>query len=253
MTRKKPFSSKQRKAQLQEKRAVKRGDISPPPVSRNPKTNRRPLTARSSASTPAIESSKRLQSAFIKLTPDYLTKSKLVASTFPLSRPLSPAVAVFSLPGRTKSDDAALTCPKRPRWRYEMSKKEVEKNEEGLFDKWLDQTDDVLQGWVDEGVPEAMPGPEKEVEADLVMPRAPTHYERNLEVWRQLYVDTLSHHILKANGHQMASHRNFSNSSYPPGFSMPPTALSTFSCIIPCNVSESQNNPCPYKSRYLWC
>jgi succinate dehydrogenase flavin-adding protein (antitoxin of CptAB toxin-antitoxin module) len=32
-----------------------------------------------------------------------------------------------------------------------MSKNEVEKNEEGQFKKWLDQTDQVLKEWVDHG------------------------------------------------------------------------------------------------------
>ena len=65
-----------------------------------------------------------------------------------------------------------------------MSKNEVEKNEEGQFKKWLDQTDQVLKEWVDRG-----PSPsddETSTEGEAVMPRAPTHFERNLEVWRQL-------------------------------------------------------------------
>jgi hypothetical protein len=191
MPRKKPFSSKQRKAQLQEKRAIKRGDISPPPISRNPKRHKRPVTARSVASTPAIESSKRLQSAFVKLSSDYLAKSKLVASSVALPRPLSPNVAIFSLLRPLISDAAVLSCPKRPKWRYEMTKKEVEKNEEGLFDKWLTQTDHILQTWTNENTHETsqLKG---DSDADLTMPRAPTNYERNLEVWRQLYVDILS-------------------------------------------------------------
>ena len=64
-----------------------------------------------------------------------------------------------------------------------MSKTEVEKNEEGLFKKWLDQTDQVLKEWVDRG-----PSPPDGETSDQgeVMPRAPIHFERNLEVWRQL-------------------------------------------------------------------
>lgn len=196
MPRKKPFSSKQRKAQLLEKRAVKRGDVSPPPVVRN---HRRPFSGRSDPHAPAIESSKRLQSAFVKLSSEYLTKSKLVASTFALPRPLSPDVAVFSLPDLPTSDSEALICPKRPKWRYEMTKKEVEKNEEGIFTKWLDQTDQVLHKWVDKDAPELTPEVEVEFppEPELTMPRAPTHYERNLEVWRQLYATILLTIILR--------------------------------------------------------
>jgi len=65
-----------------------------------------------------------------------------------------------------------------------MSKTEVEKNEEGQFKKWLDQTDQVLKEWVECG-----PSPsdaEASNQGEAAMPRAPTHFERNLEVWRQL-------------------------------------------------------------------
>ena len=65
-----------------------------------------------------------------------------------------------------------------------MSKTEVEKNEEGLFKKWLDQTDQVLEEWVDSG--SSPSSTTTGGQGEEVMPRAPTHFERNLEVWRQL-------------------------------------------------------------------
>ena len=65
-----------------------------------------------------------------------------------------------------------------------MSKNEVEKNEEGWFKKWLDETDQVLDEWVDRGQPR--PNSDTDSDGEAVMPRAPTHFERNLEVWRQL-------------------------------------------------------------------
>jgi hypothetical protein len=65
-----------------------------------------------------------------------------------------------------------------------MSKKEVEKNEEGWFKKWLDQTDQVLDEWVDSGSPPS--NGDTESQGETAIPRAPTHFERNLEVWRQL-------------------------------------------------------------------
>ena len=65
-----------------------------------------------------------------------------------------------------------------------MSKTEVEKNEEGLFKKWLDQTDQVLEEWVDSG--SSPSSATTGSQGEEVMPRAPTHFERNLEVWRQL-------------------------------------------------------------------
>lgn len=190
MPRKKPFSNKQRKVQLQEKRAIKRGDVSPPPPARrNPKQKRRPLASRSAAAgtvdAQAVASSRKLQSTFIKLSPMYLEKSKLIAAKHPLPRPLPPTVAVFDPGDLDKSNSGGaqkLTCPKRPKWRYDMSKNEVEKNEEGWFKKWLDQTDQVLDAWVDCSQPPS----DGDAGSESSMPRAPTHFERNLEVWRQL-------------------------------------------------------------------
>ena len=192
MPRKQPFSNKQRKAQLQEKRAIKRGDVSPPPPARrNPKQKRRQLASRSAAAgtvdTQAVASSRKLQSAFIKLSPAYLEKSRLIASKEPLTRPIPPAVAAFSIDDLDRSNEEGaqkLTCPKRPKWRYDMSKNEVEKNEEGWFKKWLDQTDQVLDEWVDQG--QSPPESDTGNQGEAVMPRAPTRFERNLEVWRQL-------------------------------------------------------------------
>ena len=192
MTRKKPFSNKQRKVQLQEKRAIKRGDVSPPPPARrNLKQKRRPLASRSAAAgtvdAQAVASSRKLQSTFIKLSPAYLEKSRFIAAKQPLPRPLSPTVAVFSPDGLDQSNEGRppkLSCPKRPKWRYDMSKTEVEKNEEGLFKKWLDQTDQVLNEWVNHG--SSLADGDTGNGNEFVMPRAPTHYERNLEVWRQL-------------------------------------------------------------------
>lgn len=65
-----------------------------------------------------------------------------------------------------------------------MSKNQVEKNEEALFKTWLDQTDQVLKEWVDRS-PSPSDG-EMNNQDETVMPRAPTHFERNLEIWRQL-------------------------------------------------------------------
>ena len=65
-----------------------------------------------------------------------------------------------------------------------MSKEEVEKNEEGWFKKWLDQTDQITNEWVDRD--SSPPDSEAGIQDENVMPRAPTYFERNLEVWRQL-------------------------------------------------------------------
>ena len=191
MPRKVAFSNKQRKAQLQEKREIKRGDASPPPANRNPKRKRRYLASRSAAAgtvdVQAVASSRKLQSAFVKLSPAYLEKSRLIAAEQALTRPLPPSVAVFNpdeLDQSNKGEARRLSCPTRPKWRYDMSKNEVEKNEEGQFKKWLGQTDQVLEEWVDHGT--STPSNETSGQAETVVPRAPTYFERNIEVWRQL-------------------------------------------------------------------
>ena len=78
-----------------------------------------------------------------------------------------------------------------------MNKKQVEKNEEGVFKKWIKETDEILQTWVtSQNNPESkdeesqsateLPFDGTSSSTDPSMPIAPPQYERNLEVWRQL-------------------------------------------------------------------
>lgn len=41
---------------------------------------------------------------------------------------------------------------RRPKWRYDQTKKEVEKNEEGMFAKWLAAVDSEVDEWREEGL-----------------------------------------------------------------------------------------------------
>ena len=206
------MSAKQRKEQLQLKRAVKRGDVPPPPPSkpdRHRKGRRGPTdhpVGTAAARTAAADASRRLESSFVRLPPAFLDRTRALAASLPLTRPIPPERAI--LPDVDKPaqgpPDAHLTCPRRPKWRYDMSKKEVEANEEGLFRKWLAQTDAALDAWT-KSSPAASPASRspsgdadaREAEASGVsgaresvdterMPHAPTSFERNLEVWRQL-------------------------------------------------------------------
>lgn len=68
-----------------------------------------------------------------------------------------------------------------------MTKKEVEKNEEGIFKKWLTETDRLVEDWQKEGEDRSEPDPDEPPEPLTKMPRAPTYFERNIEVWRQLW------------------------------------------------------------------
>jgi len=74
-----------------------------------------------------------------------------------------------------------------------MTKTEVEKNEEGLHKKWITQMDQIVEDWQKRSI-----NPKESQDGDgagddqprkvLQMPRSPTYFERNLEVWRQLCV-----------------------------------------------------------------
>ncbi|TBU34699.1 P-loop containing nucleoside triphosphate hydrolase protein [Dichomitus squalens] len=210
MQRRKPCSPKKRREQLRLKRAVKRGDIPPPPPSKpdQHRKGRKGPTGQSIGSTTratAAESTRRLESSFVKLPPAFLEKTRVLAYKLPLTRPIPPELAI--LPDVDKQITSAdggrtageLTCPRRPKWRYDMSKKEVEANEEGLFKKWLAQTDAAVNAWCnassDDDAPQtsSVPGaPDRVLDrrseaATDAMPRAPTSYEHNLEVWRQLW------------------------------------------------------------------
>jgi len=193
MPRRKPISGKQKKEQQQIRRAIKRGD--PPPAkptnqpSRNRKRARAPI-GKLGNSDVVTKSARKLQSVFIKLPPTFLEETKAVASTSPLFRPISYKVARshdFANDGST-TDLGILSCPRRPKWRFNMSKKEVEHNEEGLFKKWLAQTDELVERWQKGRKAEPL-GSEDAQEfygQPLAGPPSPTYFERNLEVWRQL-------------------------------------------------------------------
>ncbi|KAI0639624.1 hypothetical protein C8Q77DRAFT_1224741 [Trametes polyzona] len=199
LNRRKNLSHKQRREQMMLKRAVKRGDISPPPPLKPDRRVRKPRNPTVPVPEHAIHA-RRLQSSFIKLPPQFLKKTEILASAVTLTRPVPPEVAILSdvnqePPSSTEGESsrlAQLTCPRRPKWRYDMSKKEIEANEEGLFQKWLAQTDASVNAWCSAEEP---PKPETQPNAEdpplnnepEEMPHAPTTFERNLEVYRQLW------------------------------------------------------------------
>ncbi|KAJ8084465.1 hypothetical protein PM082_003235 [Marasmius tenuissimus] len=189
-SRKKPTSTRKKKEEQQLRRAIKRGDVEAPPPKRREKNKKRPPNARSTLN-PATESSQKLQSSFVKISAAFLKKSQELASTLPLQRPI-PAEASIYQNQWTKGGEEQLTCPSRPKWNYEMTKKEVEHNEEGWFKKWLKTTDELVSKWQMSMEPDDPESPEKGKEVATserppTMPPSPTRFERNLEVWRQLW------------------------------------------------------------------
>jgi len=170
---------------MQLKRAIKRGEVERPEPSRKPHPKRRKRVGPTGNIIGAVaETPKRLelQSAFIKSSPEFLEESRSVAAIAPLPRPIPPDAAVLSNVDPGTLDPSALTCPQRPRWRFDMSKLEVERNEEGQFKKWLERSDQIVEQWQKERdarrKAEGLEG--------STMPPSPTYFERNLEVWRQL-------------------------------------------------------------------
>lgn len=132
----------------------------------------------------------KLESRFIRLSKDRADENRLRAANERLHRPIDPSLAVLQEqdlvpPKRTAAEllvagekDASvdeLTCPKRPKWKYTMTKAEVEKNEEGVFRSWLATTDALIARDKD---------------------ASPTFFERNLNVWRQLWRTTETSDIL---------------------------------------------------------
>lgn len=204
MTRRKPNSNKQRKAELQLKRAIKRGDVEPlPPKERDSKRRVRGTRPGNAGNVPPQSSgvgTKRLESRFLKLSNEWLEHAKLVASTTPLERPVPVKLAILdadllneaplvseSTTGNTSGGSGTvLVAPRRPKWRYDQTKKEVEKNEEGLFSKWLQETDRIVDQWRKSSPHDHSHTPGGQGDQQAIFERSPTYFERNLEVWRQL-------------------------------------------------------------------
>ena len=177
-----PLSGKQRKAQLKLKRAIKRGDAPPPPEQPKKRKKRTPQ------GTANAGNARKLQSEFVKLDKTFLDDTRALAGSIVLRRPIPTHVAVLVTPSPPGSQLPQLALPKRPRWRYQMSKDELDANEQAYFRTWLAQQDAIVEQWQ-----RALNAPAADLAGDHVgdsetrpMPHPPTHFERNIEVWRQL-------------------------------------------------------------------
>ncbi|RIA83564.1 P-loop containing nucleoside triphosphate hydrolase protein [Glomus cerebriforme] len=180
--RKKPFSGKQKKKQLQAKRAknsskreedsdneafealdihvdeskhVKNegGSLNKEQISNNKDDN---ITLPSMRK--LFGPSKRLNSVFEKLSPREI-KAQRKASMNAFTRLPSTALEVSIKDIYT----TIIDFPKRPPWHYGMTKEELETNEEHSFQRWLDDVYDKY--------------PREEL----------SFFEHNLDVWRQLW------------------------------------------------------------------
>lgn len=170
MPRRKPHSHKEKKAVLQATRAAKRGE-SPPPL--KPKQAAKKKTGRSAFNAPVRRGITALETKFLALPQGYAERTRNLAWSQPLPRPLPPSSAVFDVGLVDNPAGYGLSVPARPKFRFDMTKTQLEKNEEGLFKKWLEKTGEIVHDWVDGG------------EAQGTV-RSPNWFETNLEVWRQL-------------------------------------------------------------------
>ena len=128
MPRRKPISTKQRKEELKEKRAIKRGDMPAPTPASSSRTGAKRGTKVKFGTAHVIPGNtglgtKRLESKFGKLSPEWLERAKLLAGTEALKRPIPthltmlPDYEEIGDAGGEDSPRSRLTCPKRPKWR----------------------------------------------------------------------------------------------------------------------------------------
>lgn len=192
MPRRKPQSAKQKKLHLQDKRAVKRGDLTPADLAASSTRLSNPK-ARFRNSEPQLADARKLQSRFVTVSPEYLETTRNLAHSDILVRPIPKENALFPIDILERDAEKRLTCPARPKFRYDMTKKEVEKNEEGWFKKWMDSTGEIMDDWIQGTDETTMPEsetaeavPNEEEEKPLKWPRSVSWFESNLEVWRQL-------------------------------------------------------------------
>ncbi|GAA6039125.1 hypothetical protein JCM8097_005338 [Rhodosporidiobolus ruineniae] len=215
MARKKPVSGKARKVQLQSQRATKKANFVPTPfpdelaslsasspsspsspssttasrrptASKDDRLGQRFLTPEQRERQALHAGRMALESRFIRLPKQVAEQHRQQAATEVLPRPVPDALATLQeediAPPAGEGGDGELTCPKRPKWSFHQTKKEVERNEEGVFKKWLAQTDETLF---------KLANPPSDLEDDdegsATVPGSSTFFERNLNVWRQLW------------------------------------------------------------------
>lgn len=135
-----------------------------------------------------------MQSRFVALPAEYASRTRNLAHSSFLERPFPSSAAVFPN-DITPRGEGRLRSPVRPRFRPRQTKKEVERDEEGVFKTWYRETEDIVTEWVEgvgapstsiKGKEKEARGPGGESDEQNVWPHSPAWFETNLEVWRQL-------------------------------------------------------------------
>ncbi|KAJ2774941.1 hypothetical protein IWQ56_000348 [Coemansia nantahalensis] len=160
MHRKKPFSAKQKKAQIQAKRAQKREQAEQDDPEWDFGAGPGPRGSQAEADKPRGDPGRnKLTSQFDKLTRPEIEANKK-RSMQPLERRAAEQCLVMSFDEAYSAD---VDIPVRPEWRRSESKEAVEAREEAYFAQWLARIQELR-------------------DQDSV-----SLYEKNLEVWRQLW------------------------------------------------------------------
>jgi len=74
-----------------------------------------------------------LESRFIRLPKEVQDINRIKAATEILQRPIEEELGVLKVEELQPKGGEELICPKRPKWSYNSTKKEVEKNEGKSF------------------------------------------------------------------------------------------------------------------------
>ncbi|XP_051576517.1 guanine nucleotide-binding protein-like 1 isoform X1 [Myxocyprinus asiaticus] len=178
MPRKKPFSNKQKKKQLQVKREKKRGETCSSPSSRNPSVergtgrNRQSDTSDSETTDitrinnqPVPRDGKydpnRFHLHFEKETKEEVERRKKIAMK-KILKPVAEKELEMDI-NQIYPEEKGLNFPRRPSWHYGMRREELLRKEEKSFQEYL----------------------------EALHSKNPTgtlsHFEHNLETWRQLW------------------------------------------------------------------
>lgn len=72
-----------------------------------------------------------MESRFLRLPLDLLQHHRLISATSPLIRPIPEPLGVLRVDELQPEELEGLTCPRRPKWSFNSTKLEVEKNEGG--------------------------------------------------------------------------------------------------------------------------
>lgn len=181
------FSHKQKKLQMQMRRAMKRGED----VEGYEKTNGRIRLDRSHAARSEAHDDLDLHSRFLSIPRDYAETTRNAAWSDELLRPIPDSYAAFPVHMVDNPAGAELSVPARPPFLPDQTKREVEENEEEMFRKWLRRARQTVEDWVDgadvvSDDNEGDESPETSNDGAVRSLRSPSSFEINLEVWRQL-------------------------------------------------------------------